>query len=232
MTIREMHYDFKKKFNKIDSQKNKNLLVPEIDWSLNEAEELFIKIVANPKLRNNLGFEVSQATTEDIKSIVVSKIVPVTTNIMTLPTDYKYWSRGRAKLTKGGCIAPSVVISVEQHDNTFEESQFYSSSFEWRELNAVFNSQGLQFFTDGTFTVNEVNLTYIRQTKYMHNAQDFGAGTYNRPSGVALTGSENCELPAHTHRGIVDIAVMLASGEIQASDFQIKAGKLSFNQIV
>ena len=37
MNIREMHYDFKKKFNKIDSQKNRNLLVPEIDWSLNEA---------------------------------------------------------------------------------------------------------------------------------------------------------------------------------------------------
>ena len=26
MTTREMHYDFKRKFNKIDSQKNRNLL--------------------------------------------------------------------------------------------------------------------------------------------------------------------------------------------------------------
>ena len=30
MNIREMHYDFKKKFNKTDIQKNRNLLVPEI----------------------------------------------------------------------------------------------------------------------------------------------------------------------------------------------------------
>jgi len=232
MTIREMHYDFKKKFNKIDSQKNRNLLVPEIDWTLNEAIDLYIKIIAQPTLRNKLGFEISQATTEDIATIVISKIVPVTINIMALPTDYRYFVRGRAKLTKGSCVAPSVIISIQKHDDTFEESNFYSSSFEWRELNAVFNSGGLLFYTDGTFTVNEVNLTYIKKPKYVHNAQDFQAGSYNHPSGVALTGSENCELPEHTHRVIVDIAVMLASGEIQASDFQIKAGKLSFNQIV
>jgi hypothetical protein len=39
MTAREMHYDFKQKLNKIDSQKHRNLKVPEIDWKLNEAQE-------------------------------------------------------------------------------------------------------------------------------------------------------------------------------------------------
>ena len=48
MTIQDMHYDFKKKLNKIDSQQNRNLLIPEIDWTLNEAQELFVKITAFP----------------------------------------------------------------------------------------------------------------------------------------------------------------------------------------
>ena len=38
MNISEMHYDFKKKLNKVDSEQNRNLLVPEIDWALNEAQ--------------------------------------------------------------------------------------------------------------------------------------------------------------------------------------------------
>ena len=66
----------------------------------------------------------------------------------------------------------------------------------------------------------------------MHNAQDFGSGSYNHPSGVTLTGTVNCDLPDHTHREIVDIAVMLAASEVQTSDLQGKIGKLGFNQIV
>ena len=45
MNIREMHYDVKKKINKLDSQQNRNLLIPEIDWALNEAMSLFIKMI-------------------------------------------------------------------------------------------------------------------------------------------------------------------------------------------
>jgi hypothetical protein len=51
MTIKEMHYDFKRKFNKVDSQKNRNILVPEIDLYLNEAEEIFVKLIAEPRKR-------------------------------------------------------------------------------------------------------------------------------------------------------------------------------------
>ena len=48
MTIQEMHYDFKMKLNKIDSEQYRNLRIPEIDWKLNEALEIFIKINAEP----------------------------------------------------------------------------------------------------------------------------------------------------------------------------------------
>ena len=234
MTIKEMHYDFKKKFNKVDSQKNRNVLVPEIDWFLNEAEEIFIKLIAEPRGKSNLGFETSQRTTEDIKSIVVSKIIvpnPIT-KVVSLPVDYKYYIAGNCTITKEKCANKKAKFFIVQHDDENEDSIFNESSFEWREVNAVFNSNGLQVFTDGTFTVNNVSITYIRKTLYMHNAEDFRVGGYIMPSGVALTGSVNCELPDHTHREIVDIAVMLASSEIQTSDYQVKLNKLNFNQII
>ena len=64
MNISEMHYDFKKKLNKVDSEQNRNLLVPEIDWALNEAQELFIKWISEPRQRSYLGFEKSQRRIE------------------------------------------------------------------------------------------------------------------------------------------------------------------------
>lgn len=233
MNIREMHYDFKKKFNKIDSQKNRNLLIPEIDWSLNEAIDIFIKLVGSPRLRNGLGFEVSQITREDLRTLVTpASIIPNVSNIIALPNNYQYWIRGRAVISKANCLEKEAVVIPQQHDDLFEESRFYNSSFEWREVYCLFNGQGIQLTTDGTFTINSVSLVYLRKHLLVHNAQDYVGGTYLHPSGVTLTGSQDCELPEHTHRTIVDIAVKLAAGEIQASDFNIKAEKLSFNTIV
>jgi hypothetical protein len=233
MVTREMHYDFKTKFNKIDSQKNRNLLVPEIDWLLNEAAELFVKKVSNPKTQNNLGFESSQRIIDDIKSIVKPGTwLPVTNNIISLPSDYLYFVRCRVKLSKKNCKSQEAVLYIREHRDLFEESTFYNGNFEWREVNGVYIDQGIQSYTDGTFTIDEAKLTYIRKWPYFHNAQDFGSGSYVLPSGVTLTGTVQCDLPAHTHREIVDIAVMLAASGVQTSDLPVTLGKLGFNQIV
>jgi hypothetical protein len=233
MVTREMHYDFKTKFNKIDSQKNRNLLVPEIDWLLNEAAELFVKKVSNPKTQNNLGFESSQRIIDDIKSIVKPGTwLPVTNNIISLPSDYLYFVRCRVKLSKKNCKSQEAVLYIREHRDLFEESTFYNGNFEWREVNGVYTDQGIQSFTDGTFTIDQAKLTYIRKWPYFHNAQDFGSGSYVLPSGVTLTGTVQCDLPAHTHREIVDIAVMLAASGVQTSDLPVTLGKLGYNQIV
>lgn len=233
MTTREMHYDFKRKFNKIDSQKNRNLLVPEIDWLLNEAAELFVKKIANPKAENGLGFESSQRIIDDIKSIVNPGVwSPVVNNIIGLPSDYLYFVRCRVKLSKKNCKNQEAVLYIREHRDLFEESTFYNGNFEWREVNGVYTQQGIQSYTDGTFTIDQAKLTYIRKWPYFHNAQDFTGGSYQNLSGVALTGTVQCDLPEHVHREIVDIAVMLAASEVPTSDFQLKAGKLGFNQIV
>ena len=89
-----MHYDFKTKLNKIDSQQYRNLRIPEIDWKLNEAQELFVKMIAKPRLRNHLGFETSQRSVDDIRTIVVKDYCSViTNNTATLPTNYWHGQR-------------------------------------------------------------------------------------------------------------------------------------------
>lgn len=231
MTIQDMHYDFKKKLNKIDSQQNRNLLIPEIDWTLNEAQELFVKITAFPKKYEYLGFEIGQRTIDDIKSIVEPDFeIDVVNNLATLPENYWFYVSGDGLMDKGNCKDVKGTLIIRQHNDSFEESSFDSSSFEWRTINGVFNKNGIKLFSED-FKITKLRINYIKKLSYIHNAGQFRTGQYNLPSGTVLSGSKDCELPEHTHREIVDIAVLIASGELQAQDYQIKYNKLNINQI-
>jgi len=232
MTVSEMHYDFKKKLNKVDSQQNRNLLVPEIDCALNEAQELFIKMVAQPRQRSYLGFEKSQRSIDDIRTLVKSDVsVIITNSIAQLPEDYLFFLKSDVLMDKGECRNIKGRLYIRQHDDEFENSSFDKSSFEWRTVNCLFIDEGVKVFDDGTFTNKELILSYIRKPSYIHNANEFINGTYQLPSGTVLSGTNDCELPEHTHREIVDIAVTLVSGELLSSDYQVKLHKLNFNEL-
>ena len=238
MTIKDMHYDFKKKLNKVDSQQYRNLLIPEIDWALNEAQNVFIDIVSEPRLRTQLGFEKSQKNIDDIRTLVIPDLCSTISNtgtipeynILTLPENYRYFIKGDVYITKGSCNK-KVRITPQEHDDEFEEDVFYKSSFEWKRVNALFVNTGLKIFSDGTFTHDRVCISYIKNPIYIHNAEDYRNGTYNLPGGQSLIGSVSCELPIHTHREIVDLAVMIISGELQIPDYQIKYAKLNLNNL-
>lgn len=238
MDVRSMHYDLKTKLNKVDSQQYKNLRVPEIDWALNEACELFIKSIAEPRRRNHLGFEVNQRTIDDIRTIVINDVTQLAFSVggneftAPLPSNYMFFVSAKVNITKEGCGTKTARVRVVQHDDLHEVSPFDNSSYEWGEVNIRFYSDGVKIFTDGTFTVDSITYNYIRKHAYIHNAQDFlPSGTYNLPDGTTLVGSQSCELPEHTHREIVDMAVLIKTGELQIPDYQIKQAKLNLNQI-
>lgn len=236
MTIEEMHYDFKMKLNKIDSQQYRNLRIPEIDWLLNEAQEILIKNIAFPRVINHLGFETTQRTIDDIRTIVIEDVTLnkiTNTTVFELPEDYMFYVSAKAKISREYCSdSKEVQIIVRQHDDKFQESPFDISSFEWGDINATFDSRGIRVYTDGTFDIEELKLTYIKKPAYIHNAVNFLPATqYKLPNGNLLTGKQDSELPIQIHREIVDIAVLLASNNLDSQNFQLKQYKLNLNQL-
>lgn len=229
-TIKNMHYDFKQKLNKIDSFKNRNFQIPEIDWKLNEALNIFIKMVAQPKFNQIAGFETSQRSIDSIRPLIIEEkeIVPVKTKVIddiysaTLPIDYMHHLASTGLCKKNDCSA-FIRTTPIQHDD--KENIFYSSSFEWRELNILFSGNTIRFKSDGTFVIEKVYLTYIKLPKYIHNATDYIGGTYRLPDGTVLTGFQDCELPVDTLSEIVDIAVLITTGDLLSS-YQLKQSKL------
>lgn len=240
MTSREMHYDFKQKLNKIDSQKYRDLLVPEIDWKLNEAQEVFVKIVAQPRLGKRLGFEVNQRTIDDIRTIVVNQTL---TNALTLssfdnssfkgtlPTDYWFFLKGKVIATKGTCQDKELRTRIVQHDDETEVSPFDRSSFVWRMANLRFFNEGIRVFTNkAEFIPSKLVMDYLKEPRMIHNAQDYDGGTYDTLTGQTLTGAQDCELPKVVHRDIVDLAVFITANDLNLANYGFKRDKLSFTE--
>lgn len=237
MNAREMHYDFKQKLNKIDSQKNRNLQVPEIDWKLNEAQEIFVKVIAQPRLRSQLGFEINRRTIDDIRTIVINQ-TPFNDDCLepfeygdnsymaALPEDYWFFVGGRVYATKGTCENVRMSIRPIQHDDEHDLSVFDKSSFEWRISNIRFIKEGIRIFTDGTFQINKFCIDYIKTPARIHNAQDYYNGTYKWPDGTVLTGSQDCELPIMVHGEVVDLAVLITAIALGLPDTQAKQNKV------
>lgn len=238
MNIKEMHYDYKQKLNKIDSQQYRNLRIPEIDWKLNEAIGIFVKMVAEPKYATMLGFEKNQRTIDDIRTLVVNNSDLSSAGTQTdeitfgYPSDYQHFVRvNDMQMTKGNCTVKAEKVYLRQHDDDFEASPFDNTSFLWREGNIRFYEHGIKAYTNrGEVTIDSLKIDYIKQHPYVHNAEDFTGGNYDALDGTNLTGTQDCILPSHTHSEIVDIAVLISTGDLQIPDYEVKRAKLNLTQ--
>jgi len=246
MTVEEQHIDFKRKLNKIDSASNVNIETPFIDEYLNEAQELFIKKRIQ---RNNIyrtGFEVTQKRIEDLKELVVRTPpdkLPLQLNKVDdklyyaeLYDDYLYYIRGNVLSDKGNC-SDKLKCIVQQHDdlNNVLESEFYSPSFEWREVPIVFSQNRVYVYSDGSFEPKELYIDYIRRPKRIGNPDSWinsnGSKGYLLPIKDNLGNyipavQQDCELQSmYACREIVDIAVELAHMDISDNNFQFSSYK-------
>jgi hypothetical protein len=237
MTIKGMHLDFKNKYNKVDSLQNTNFDVPQIDFILNQAAELFVKLIAQPRLKSHLGFEVVQRTIDDIRMLVINdKEINVVNNIAVLPTDYLFYLRAFCMVDKNdsnhiSCKNKKCRVIIRQHDDMFDESPFDRSSFEWRFVNALFVKEGIKLFADDTMKIGKMKLSYLKKLDFFHNAEDYSEEGYETIDGVVLSGFKNCELPGHTHSEIVNIAVLLVSAWLNDPSHQFKQLGIKLDQI-
>jgi len=251
-----MHYEVKLKLNKIDSSDYENLTVPEIDWYLNEAQDIFIKQRYGISNNKRQGFETTQKRIDDLRKLVVKgNIIPFTTSSVDLnsyeaclPENYMFHIRSRANISKETCATKLGVSTVQvQHDDldSILQDPFYSPSFEWEEIPIVFMEGGPQGVTgaddicptgyvigysDGTFILNDLRLDYLRMPRRIAWGAGVGSTSYIYPSGLPAALLDSCELAEHTHHEIVDIAVMIASGDLDHPNLQSKILKTQLNE--
>tara|TARA_R110000851_G_scaffold18032_5_gene56865 strand:+ start:846 stop:1574 length:729 start_codon:yes stop_codon:yes gene_type:complete len=241
MTISEMHYDFKVKLDKVASQTKEDFNVAEIDWLLNEAQDVFIKQRYGLNNPHRTGFEVTQKRIDDLSSLHVKQpeqvgITPTLTSgvyevpLSSLTHTYLFYTRGSVDVTVTNCPTTTMQLRHIQADDLSDalRDPFNQSSITDGVLFNFGKSSGNLATTSiyiypGTLTLGDVYIEYIKHPRQMF----FGTYTYIDGSTTTLT---NCELPEHTHSEMVDQAVLIASGIIEHPTYQQMKKQKVFNQ--
>jgi hypothetical protein len=237
MTIDEMHYDFMIKADKVASSQKKNFNAAEIDWFLNDAQEVFVNKIMNK------GFEYSQTRIDELSSIhikfplqppLILDFKDVTENIQiyeavldNLLFAYMYFVKANVYLKPNDLCENRSYLKIVQNDD-FEE--ILKSPFLLDE-NTVLgnfgksstNHSSLYLYSKFPIKENKLYIEYIKTPVQMN------LGNYVYLDGITKT-KTNCELPSSTHREIVDLAVAIAYNTLDNNSYTLKKDKLTYTE--
>ena len=225
-----MHIDFRVKFNKVNSNKNKAFLKEEIDLFLNDQMHEFVENRTNPKTNyKGEGFEETQKRLDDIRTIIkegttnqedpdYSNKTPLVLESfqygkrITLPTDYKKlvsdWS-DTYTVCSNHYMTPNRLYSNNRDVQLALKDPFHRTHHE-SPVSQITNTE-LRVYEDN-FTVSNIHISYV----------------YNYPSIVY--GTQDCVLPAHTHREIVDMAVEKVNAVLNTGNYEKYLNEISKNE--
>jgi hypothetical protein len=254
MTVQELHYDFKLKLDKVDSQQKRNLKDWEVDWFLNDAIQVFLNQVVGGNNIRLTGFEQEQRRIDDIRTLVIKSpsslqpgLTPITvnSNLYELPLselgkdpitqtkrfDYYQLIRLRVDISKPGCSNKNIGVTQVQHDDLDEAylSPFHRPSFEWGDVLTVFGAS-TNGSDEGSIFFYTDNFDVIRAyPEYIKRPNRVHIGTYTDLQGNNTV--TQCDLPETTHPRITDLAVDIATGVIQSPNMlQYTQMKLKINE--
>lgn len=235
--IKNMHYDFKQRLNKLDTNSNKKLQIPEVDRLLNDALNLYVLLIADPRYVNQLNFKKLslRRNLDDLRPVIASEVLSIDSNtkkgvFSNLSNNYFHiLSIDKGSATSGTCTK-TVKCNIVDYDDKYVSDENHQSDFDWGEVNVRIGSDGI--YNLANFTLVNVNINYIWIHPYIHDSEDFRTGGYNLPDGTALVGVQNSLFSDAVNSEIVDIAVLLATGDLELPNFyQLKLNALKIKQI-
>lgn len=214
MTVAEMHISFKLGYDKVDSQSYPNFLPQEIDFFLNKGQEQFIATRLGPNNLLRKGFEENQRRIDDLRTLVISETLSSTKLSdkqfsIDLPDNYRHAKRAKFKYRSKTCgEGTSETEQYVQHDDLdfYLSDPFYGPFID----QPIYTFEGNQIlvYTDGTFTIPECVLTYIKNPLHL----SISAVGVNDPEGL----TNICELPDYVHEKVVEFAISSALETIES----------------
>jgi hypothetical protein len=242
MNIREMHFDFLLKLDKISTQYREGFNPADIDWLLNEAQRVFINRRYSINNNHKRGFEATQKRIDDLSAIHIKYPVQPEmsltehSGVYELPLseleyNYLHMTRGEVQVIEEYCDPSWAVIKLVQSDDLSHalKNPYTSSSKE--EILANFGKSSditevgvsLYLYPSGYYSLGNIKLEYLREPLRM------SLGGYINLDGD-LESPQNCELSNITHPEIVDIAVDIAAGITENQNYAALTAKKLFNQ--
>ena len=237
MTITESHYDFKLKYDRVDSLSKPDFNVAEIDWILNEAQIVYIKQKYGLNNTYKTGFEGIQKRSDDLKAlhvkyplqpklaltaIVATELYEL--QLSTLTYDYWFMTGGKVEVIIGTCTTEATLKFMQEddrgeiQDDPFNNSHKHEILYNLAKSITATGNGSIYLYPNG-LTLGEISVSYIKKPERV------STGTYAYIDNVTYT-EQGFELSEHTHSEIVDLAVEIAAGITDHPEFaQLKATK-------
>lgn len=247
MNIKELHYDFKIKIDKVDSLKKRNFETHEIDWIINEAQLIFLKQRFGQTNFKVKGFETTNKRKTDLGNLHITSpmIQPglntqqvdssiFSINLKDLKYPYFIITRLHGDIEKEGCVKKTHQVKPVTHDdlNEYLIRSFYKPDFNWGRIlvtegqSDIIGEKSLYLYS-GDFKINKVYIDYIKMPRKVW------FGNYDSLDGKYSIGSPEVSLEFHesVHSEIIDIAVAECSRIIENPDFiNLKSIKLQSHE--
>lgn len=203
MNIRDMHNDFSKKFNKVSSAQNPSLNAAKVDGYLNEAQDMYVRL-ALPK----------QAVS--LTSAYVVRNLDGSSPKFVKPSDFHHYIDGSCKIKDGGVGTFRIIpLGTEAFDRS-----------DWGLRHCVASVVGdrIVAYPIG-FEVLSAEVKYLRHLPRLRHPSN------SSPYQTSMDVTQTCLLGEEAHGDIVDLAALLASGDLGAERWQEKAAKIKLRSI-
>lgn len=226
-SVKDLHYGFRRRANKIESLQNRNFYVEQIDDYLNEALSVFVREVG-------MEIETNQHRIDDLRQLVISEVnlSPVASTKYVeavLPTNYYRLMKSYSLATKSSCTTTRrmvhYAVQSDDEENLLIDPQ-YKPDFFWGETAYRIIGDKIRVYTNGEFDINTIVVDYLSKHPRLGNPDDSRNGTYTLPNGTVAAQQDLILDSTNQPEVIMDIAVMLAYMDISDPNYQIKLNKI------
>lgn len=226
-SIKDLHYGFRRRANKIESLQNRNFYVEQIDDYLNEALKIFMVEVSKE-------FELRQDLIDDLRQLVVNDVsLPITYKDgyvqSVLPDDYFRLVRSYSIASNPKCTGTRrmshYAIQTDDLEN-FLKDPLYKPDYYWGETGYRMLQDKILVYTNNEFNISDIVIDYIKQHPRIANPEDSRNATYTLPNGTVAVQQDLILDSTNQPEKIMDIAVLNAYMDISDPNYQIKLNKI------
>lgn len=209
----------KERLNKLDSNDYDNIECWQIVEAFNKAQVEWARRQLHGINLVKEGDEQSTRRKDDLQVLLGTSNLQIANKEYyytgNLPVDYLQWKRVDVFAKKDCCDKRrmTVYLAEEGNLNQLLRDKAKQPNFEWAETFATLKGNSVNVYTDGVFTINQIDLIYYKQPIKIQVA-----GCVDPYTNIASTTDIPCEFKDDIIELIIDEAVSIIAGDIESGN--------------
>jgi len=235
ISVLTLQYEVQKQLNRIHTSLKKDVSAVDIDAAINKAKDYILERYSD-LAEKNLYFENALKELEVFEKPLVKTKAGLKYDFFKLPDDYYRYLRVSAE---GSCETCKEIKSIKTIDfmqqddiNEYLKDPFKSPSWNWRRGFINFTQDGLMFYHNNKYKIENLNLSYIKYVEDVAAPSLVNGNTYLKSDMITVVKNDqhlNLNPKNSLWRKIVDMAAIYIKKDLD-DNFQGDVNTYLFSQ--